>query len=111
MTTAPNKKPNPYDLPNLSKLPPGQRRAIKALIGGGDARTYREAAELPGMSEGTMLTHVNRVRRRHRQLYRRVRSVMLAQLSVRHEQALENAREHSREFFRNVNRNLYRRLG
>ncbi len=65
MTTAPNKGHNPYDIPNLSSLPPGQRRAIQALIGGGEqARTYPEAAVLAGMSEGTLLTHVNRVRKR-----------------------------------------------
>ena len=74
-----NKKPNPYDIPNLSSLPPGQRRAIQALIGGGEqARTYTEAATLAGMSEGTMLTHVNRVRRRHPRLYKKVRMIRLA---------------------------------
>jgi len=96
-----------YDLPNLSSLPPGQRRAIQALIGGGQhARTYAEAAQLADMSEGTMLTHVNRVRRRHPRLYQKVRNVRLAQLAVRHEVALGNAQEHSREYFRNVNRSL-----
>ena len=95
MTTAPSKKHNPYDLPNLSSLPPGQRRAIQALIGGEQARTYIEAATLAGMSEGTMLTHVNRVRRRHPRIYKKVRAVRLAQLALRHEEAVENAREHA----------------
>jgi len=86
MTTAPSKKHNPYDLPNLSRLSPGQRRAVEALIGGGEsARTYTEAATLAGMSEGTMLTHVNRVRQRHPRIYQRIRTVRLAQLAVRHE--------------------------
>jgi len=112
MATAVSNKHNPYDLPNLSRLPPGQRRAIEALIGGGeDARTYSEAATLAGMSEGTMLTHVNRVRKRRPRLYQKVRAVRLAQLALRHEEALDNAREHSREYFRNVNRSMYRMLG
>ena len=85
MTTAPNKGHNPYDLPNLSSLPPGQRRPIESLLsGGGSARTYTEAATLAGMSEGTMLTHINRVRRRHPRLYQQVRAVRLAQLGVIH---------------------------
>jgi len=112
MTTAPSKKHNLYDIPNLSSLPPGQRRAIEALVGGGEqARTYSGAAKLAGMSEGTMLTQVNRVRRRHPRLYKKIRYVRLSQLEVRHEVALGNAQEHSREYFRNVNRSLYRMLG
>lgn len=63
------------------------------------------------MSEGTMLTHVNRVRRRHPRIYKGVRAVRLAQLALRHEEALDNAREHSREYFTRVNRSLYRMLG
>jgi len=112
MTTAPSKRHNPYDLPNLSRLPPGQRRAIESLLGGGEqARTYTEAAGLAGMSEGTMLTHVDRVRRRHPRIYQKIRNVRLAQLEARHEHALETASEHSRDYFRMVNRSLYRMLG
>jgi len=108
----PNKGHNSYDIPNLSRLPPGQRRAIDALIGGGEqARTYPDAASLAGMSEGTLLTHVNRVRTRHPRIYKKVRAVRLAQLALTHEEALDNAREHSREYFRNVSRSLYRMLG
>ena len=112
MTTTPNKKHNPYDIPNLSSLPPGQRRAIQALIGCGEqARTYTEAAQVASMSEGTMLTHVNRVRRRHPRIYKKARAVRLAQLALRHEEALDNAREHCREYFTRVNRSQYRMLG
>ena len=108
MTTAPSKGPNPYDIPNLSPLPPGQRRAINSLIGGGEqARTYTEAARLAGMSEGTLLTHVNRVRTRHPRLYKKLRAVRLAQLAVRHEEALASVCEHSREYFTRVNRSLF----
>ena len=56
------KKRNPYDVPDLSALPLGQRRAMEALVGGGVARTYTEAAKVAGVAEGTALTHVNRVR-------------------------------------------------
>jgi len=106
MPTTPNKKPNPYDLPNLSRLPPGQRRAIEAFIGGERARTYPEAAQLADQSELTMPTPANRVRQRHPNLYRGIRKVRLAQLASRHQMALANAREHSREYFRMVNRSL-----
>jgi hypothetical protein len=84
-----------YDLPDLSALPPGQRLAMDALIGGGVARTYPEAARMAGMSEGTMLTHVNRVRQRHPALYKLIRSVRLAQLVQRHEDALVGARRNN----------------
>ena len=49
-----------------------------------------------------MLTHFNRVRRRHPRIYKNVRKVRLAQLALRHEDALANAREHSREYFRGL---------
>ena len=102
------KKPKPYDLPDLSGLPPGQCMAIQALIGGGMARTYPEAAELAGISEGTMLTHINRVRRRHPELYQAIRSVRLAQLADRHVDALKAKRAHSAIYFRKRARNIRR---
>ena len=89
-----------YDLPDLSSLPSGQRRAMDALIGGEVARTYREAARIAGMSEGTMLTHVNRVRQRHPFLYSAIRSIRVAQLAQRHQDALAEARAHSAIYFR-----------
>ena len=52
-----------YDVLDLSPLPPRQRRAVEALIGGGVDRTYVEAAEIAGMAEGALLTRINRVRR------------------------------------------------
>ena len=101
----------PYDMPNLSTLPPGQRRAVEALIGGGVARTYPDAARLAGMSEGTLLTHVNRVRQRHPGLYSSIRSVRLAQLAERHEGALATARAHSAIYFRKRAKWMRRYLG
>lgn len=95
-----NKKPFSYDMPDLSTLPPGQRRAMDALIGDAVARTYPEAARLAGMSEGTLLTHVNRVRQRQPMLYKVIRSVRLAQLAQRHEDALAGARAHSAIYFK-----------
>jgi len=62
MTTP--KKRISYDMPDLAPLPPGQRRAVHALIGNGTDRTYPEAAGIAGMVEGTLLTHINRVRQR-----------------------------------------------
>ena len=43
------------------------------------------------MAEGTLLTHVNRVRQNHPELYSRIREVRLAQLRVRHRFAMQNA--------------------
>ena len=105
------KKRNSYDKPDLSALPAGQRRTVEALIGGGVARTYTEAANLVGMSEGTLLTHINRVRQNHPQVYTAIRRVRLAQLRVRHSDAVQAARAHSRAYFRRLNRQLRILLG
>ena len=59
--------------PDLSSLPEGQRRAVLALIGGEQARTYPDAAKIAGMSFGTMHTHVRRVRQNHPDLYQAIR--------------------------------------
>jgi hypothetical protein len=105
------KKRFTYDSLDLSALPPGQRRAIEALIGGGQsARTYGEAARAAGTSLGTQLTHINRVRQNHPALYERIRQVRRSQLAVRHQGAVANARAHSRRYFRRQNR-LMRQLG
>ena len=58
----------------LSLVQPIQRRAVHALIGNGTDRTYPEAAGIAGMAEGTLLTHINRVRQRHPALYERIRA-------------------------------------
>ena len=99
----------PMTILDLSELPPGQRRAIEALIGDGMDQTYTQAAKIAGMAEGTLLTHVNRVRQNHPELYSRIREVRLGQLRVRHRFALQNARDHSRRYFRRRarNRRLY----
>jgi len=101
------KKRFSYDMLDLSSLPPGQRRAIEALIGGGNAHTYPEAAQIAGMSEGTLLTHMNRVRQNHPELYEKIRAVRKAQLAVRHRIAVDNAWVHTQTHFRK--RNSYMR--
>ena len=104
-----SKKRISYDVPDISALPPGQCRAVEALLGGGKyARTYPEAAKLAGMSEGTMLTHINRVRQNHTELYDKIRIVRNAQLAVRHVIAKENAKVHSSRYFRRQRRNAIR---
>ncbi len=62
---SPRKSGFPMTFPDLSELPQGQRRAIEALIGDDVDRTYTQAAKIAGMAEGTLLTHVNRVRQNH----------------------------------------------
>jgi phage shock protein A len=101
-----------YDLPDLTELPPGQRRAMEALIGGGtEARTYIEAADVAKMSVGTMKTHVNRVREKHPKLYEQIREVRKAQLAARHRTAMANAQAHSRAYFRNLDKRMKNALG
>ena len=70
-------------------------------------RTYPDAAELAGMSEGTLLTHFNRVRKSRPELYQAIRSVRLAQLADRHVDALTAKRGHIAMYFskaRNIRR-------
>ena len=90
--------------PDLSPLPNGQSRAVKALISGKRAPTYEEAARLGGMSLGTLYTHLRRVKKNHPNLYREIRILRKAQLAVRHQTALDNARAHTRDWFRRVGR-------
>ena len=99
-----------HDILNLSPLPPGQRRAVLALVGGGEAHTYSEAAKAGEMSLGTLYTHLRRIRQRHPDLYEEIRQMRLAQLEVRHEAALASAKAHSRAYFRRQARWL-RRMG
>ena len=98
-------------IPDLSPLPLGQRRAVEALIGGETDRTYPEGARIAGMAEGTLLTHINRVRQNHPELYAAIRVVRSSQLGVRHRIAVMNARAHSRAYFRRQNRMLRQLLG
>ena len=105
-----SKKRFSYDIPDLSSLPEGQQRAIEALLSGGEARTYPQAARLAGMSLGSLLTHCNRIRKRHPALYAKIREVRLAQLADRHEDALAAARAHSEKHFRKRGKWLRQRL-
>ena len=98
-------KDRKYMTPDLTSLPEGQRRAVRALISGERARTYPEAAKVGRMSLGTLYTHLRRVKRNHPEVYKKVRRVRKAQLAVRHHNALENARAHTRTWFRRVRRN------
>ena len=91
--------------PDLSSLPEGQRRAVQALIGAEQARTYPDAAEIAGISLGTMHTHFRRVRQNHPDLYQVIRRVRKVQLAVRHHSAIDNARAHTTAWFRRIRRN------
>ena len=103
MTTT-HKRRKAHDVPDLSPLPPGQARAVEALIGAGRDRTYPAAAEAAGISLGTLYTHLRRVRCNHPKLYAAIRKVRKAQLAIRHRQAVANARAHSRAYFRRMSR-------
>lgn len=84
---------------DLSPLPNGQRRAVRALISGEEARTYQEAAKLGGMSLGTLYTHLQRVKKNHPNLYGKIRIHRKAQLAARHVRALAKAKAHTRDWF------------
>ena len=71
------------DLLGLSQLPPGQRRAVRAFVGGEAARTYTEAAAVADMSLGPLKTHLRRVRLLRPTVYKRVRRLRRAQLAER----------------------------
>ena len=104
--TNPTKRRRPHDVPDLSSLPPGQARAVSALIFHDIpwGRTYTEAADAAGMSLGTLYTHLRRVRCNHPKLYAAVRKVRKAQLAVRHRNAVANAGAHTRAYFRRIRR-------
>ena len=105
------KKRKPHDMVDLRCLPPGQRRAVVALLGGGTARTYPEAAKLAGMGLGTLHTHLGRIRQGHPDVYAEIRRVRSTQLAVRHRLAQQAARAHSRAYFRRQARWMRRILG
>ena len=104
--TNPTKRRRSHDAPDLSSLPPGQARAVSALIFHDVpwGRTYDEAADAAGMSLGTLYTHLRRVRCNHPRLYAAIRKVRKAQLAVRHRNAVANARAHTRAYFRRIRR-------
>jgi len=103
--TARPEKPTMDDLRGLSQLPPDQRRALDALVGGEDARTYVEAAKVAGMSLGTLKTHLRRVRLLRPGVYKSVSAFRRAQLAQRHREAMQNRRAHSRAYFFRRKRN------
>ncbi len=97
---------------DLSALPQGQYNAVIALIGGDEARTYRQAANIAGISLGTLYTHLRRVRQKHPDLYDEIRSIRLSQLARRHIEAMIGDMEHSRVYFkRKANYRYYQRFG
>ena len=48
--TKPLNRQNLHDIKHIKLLPDGQLRAVVGLIGGDDARTYKEASIIAGMS-------------------------------------------------------------
>ena len=95
-----------YNLPDLTCLPNGQRRAVIAWVGADEARTYVEAASIMGVALPTLKSHLARVRRNHPQLYGELMAVRKRQLKIRHRIALENARQHGGESLSDVARRL-----
>lgn len=67
----------------LRTLPPGQARALLALVGRPHDPTYREAAAAAGIGVGTLTTHLRRIRRRHPAIWREAMNLRRAQLEYR----------------------------
>ncbi len=97
---------------DISILPQGQYNAVIALIGVEEARTYKQAACVAGISLGTLYAHLRRVRQNHPALYEEIRAVRLSQLARRHNEAVMRDMEHSRTYFkRKANYRYYQRFG
>lgn len=107
------KRPLPHDMPaRVAALSAGQKRAALALIAGTAARTYPEAAEVAGVSLGTLHTHLRRLRRRDPDLYGALMEVRAYQLAERHRAALQRAERRSQEWHRRAAaRRYYYRFG
>src|SRR5215218_9024779 len=81
-------------------LPPGQARAVTALVGVRQGRTYSEAAATLGVSVTTLKTQLRRVRLGHPSVWREVLVYRAAQRAGRHAAALRRAQQHSRRWHR-----------
>ena len=88
------------------QLPAGQVRVIEALVDHDQpcGRTYKKAAEVAGVSLGTLYTHLRRVRRNHPGVYAEVMKRRANQLQARHKRAVYERQERSMEWWRAVNR-------
>ena len=90
------------DEKDLIELPEGQRRALIALVGQGNAPSYEAAAKKAGIGVGTLYTHLKRVRDRRPDIYKFAMKLRRIHLEERHRQALETADEHSHLFHKNM---------
>jgi len=84
----------------LSVLPAAQRRVVKALIAGPEAKTYPAVAAELGVNIGTVHQHLRRIRIGYPDVYAVVMVVRRRQLAERHERSLARAREHDAWWFR-----------
>jgi predicted DNA-binding protein YlxM (UPF0122 family) len=94
-------------LKTLETLPKGQQRAIQALLDCPKARTYAEAAEVMGVSIGSLYQHLKRVRDKNPELYQRLMFFRKQQLEQRHREALARDQEHSQKWFRKKRNRAY----
>ena len=97
----------------LSQLPPGQAKALRAILDPDNpsGRTYKQAAEVAGISLGTLYTHLRRVRQNHPKIYAAVMGARSIQLEVRHQHAVLDRRDRSREWWHNVNKAEFYAMG
>ena len=98
------------DRRSLKPLSPQQQKAIMALVGSWQARTYLEASAIANMNINTFMTHLKRVKANHPTVYSKVQKVRSEHLAKRHEEALEREDEHRHEYLKMVAHGQYRML-
>lgn len=79
----------------LDPLSTQQRAAVLALIGGTEARTYRQAAMLAGVSVNTLYGYLRRVRRRRPDIWEHVIRRRREQVEARQTKNAERLRRRS----------------
>ena len=100
----------------MAELSTGQRKAIQAIVGDDPeyAVTYKEAAESLGITEWTLKTQLQRVRRKTPGIYKVYMQKRRQKLDIRHEEALERQDEHNHVWLAaraKANNRMLRRLG
>ena len=84
---------------DVDRVPDGQIRAVRVLIGGGDeCRTYAHASTIAGISVNTLKSYLRRVRINHPKVWASLRVLRKRQLGIRHKRAIGKAQEHTQNW-------------
>ena len=80
-------------------LSPRQRQVLEVLTSGEQARTYKEAAELLGIAEGTLHDHLQYARRKQPERYAEMMEKRAQQLEQRKVKNFEKAKAKRRAYY------------